>query len=365
MKQLFLLLLFSIIAVTTQAKEIEVEAMGVGKDYEWAVMNALDNAVKQTSDVTINRTAPMLKMEVNAKESLDLSLNEQASYNDGSLVGGEKSASYSGSGSAKHGIEASAELKEINAKYEGKISSYSVISSEQKEGNYYVKIKAIVKKVDDYNSPDLIKKAKYSLSIVPFKAEKQISCVGQRVSSNSLTGKISSILSEKFSKSKKFNIVDRENLDAYADELSLVSNDLTNEREKSRLKNIASADYILVGKIEGFNTSKTTQNVPMTGESYSNSSASIQVSYKLLETATMEVITSATIDESLKKGGSFSSCGNVEKELAKKVGEKISTEILTELFPDYKPTPEPKKEVKKSSTPKKAVKQGPITLPFD
>ena len=99
--------------------------------------------------------------------------------------------------------------------------------------------------------------------------------------------------------------------------MSLVSNDLTNEKEKSRLKNIASADYILVGKIEGFSTSKTTQNVPMTGESYSNSSASIQVSYKLLETATMEVITSATIDEALKKGGSFSSCGNVEKELAK------------------------------------------------
>ena len=40
MKQLFLSLLFSIIAVTAQAKEIEVEAMGVGKDYEWAFITA-------------------------------------------------------------------------------------------------------------------------------------------------------------------------------------------------------------------------------------------------------------------------------------------------------------------------------------
>lgn len=365
MKQIFLSLLFVSFAYTTYAKEIEVEAMGVGKDYEWAVMNALDNVVKQTTDVTISRTAPMLKMEVNAKESLDVSVNELANSNDGSLIGGEKSASYSGSGKAKYGIQASAELKEINAKYEGKISSYSVISSEQKDGNYYVKIKAIVKKVDDYNSPDLIKKAKYSLSIVPFKADKQISCVGKRVSSNSLTGKISSILSEKLLKSKKFNIVDRENLDAYAEELSLVNNDFTNEKEKSRLKNIASADYILVGKIEGFSTNKTTQNVPMTGESYSNSSASIQISYKLLETATMEVITSSTIEESLKKGGSFSSCNNVEKKLAQKVGLKISTEILTELFPDHQPAPEPKKEVKRAVVTKKAVKQNPIKLPFD
>lgn len=365
MMRIFLSLFLICFAVSVQAKEIEVEAMGVGKDYDWAIMNALDNAVKQTNDVVISRANPMLKMEVKGKETIDIAIDESANLNDGALVGGKKSASYSGKGKVQDSVEASAELKEIDAKYEGKISSYSVISSEQKEGNYQVRIKAIVKKVDDYNSPDLIKKAKYSLSIVPFKADKQIRCVGKNVPSSSLIGKISSSLSEKLSKSKKFNIVDRENLDAYADELSLVSYDLTQEKEKSRLKNIASADYILVGKIEDFNTNKTTQNVAITGESYSNSSASIQVSYKLLETATMEVITSSTIDEKLKKGGSFSSCANVEKELAQKAGSKIVAEILTEIFPDYQPIPEPKKEVKKAAVSAKAVKKAPIKLPFD
>lgn len=365
MKQVFLSLLFVCLAFTTHAKDIEVDAMGVGKDYEWAVMNALDNVVKQTSDVRINRTAPMLRMEVGVKENLNLSVNKQARSSDDSFIGDEESVSYSDSGSVKHGIETFAQLKEINAKYEGKVSSYSVVSSEQKNGNYYVKIRAIVKKVDGYNSPDLIKKAKYSLSIVPFKADKQISCVGKRVSSDALTGKILGILTEKFSKSKQFNIVDRENFEEYVGELSLVNFDLTKETEKSRLKNITSADYILVGKIEGFSTSKTTQNVPITGESYSNSSAVIQVSYKLLETATMEVIISSIVEASLKKDGSFSSCHIVEKELATKVGTKISTEILTDLFPDYQPNPEPKEEVKKTATFKKSAKQVPITLPFD
>lgn len=367
MRCFFLTLFLALFSVETYAKDVEVEAVGVGKDYDWAVMNALDNAVKQTNDVVINRTAPMSKMEVNTNEKLGVSIEEQAHYNDGSLVGGDKSASYSGKGNVQYSADASVELKEINAKYEGKITSYNVISSEKKDdGLYYVKIKAIVKKTDDYESPDLIRKAKYTLSIVPFKADKQISCVGQKVSSAPLIEKISSVLSENLFKSKKFNIVDRDNLDAYADELSLVANGLTKE-DKGRLKNIASADYILVGKIENFNTNKTTQNVPMTGESYSNSSASIQISYKLLETATMEVIFASSVDEGLKKGGSFSSCNNVEKELAKKAGNKIANDILRDLFPDYQPKIEAPKEkiVKKIVAPAKQSKPQTIKLPFD
>ncbi len=370
MKKIFLSCLFACMAFMAngQAREIEVEAMGVGKDYEWAVMNALDNAVKQTSDVTINRNAPMQRMEIKTGERLTESLDESLNVDDGSIIGGKKSAAYSGKADAQYSAEATAELKEINARYEGKISSYNVISSEQKDdGNYYVKIKATVKKFDDYESPDLIKKAKYSLSIMPFRAEAKISCVGKSVSSSSLVGKISSVLSEKLSKSKKFNLVDRENMDAYSYELSLVYNDFTKEENKNRLRNIAPADYLLVGEIKSFTTSKSTQNVPITGETYTNSSANILVSYKLLETATMEVITSSSVEESLKKEGSFSSCANVEKDLAKKIGNKIATEILTELFPDYKPAPEPTKKKAKPTKAAKAApaKPTPIKLPFD
>ena len=45
-----LLLLFSYIA---EAKEIKVTAVGYGENYDWAVMNAVENAVRQTSDIEI------------------------------------------------------------------------------------------------------------------------------------------------------------------------------------------------------------------------------------------------------------------------------------------------------------------------
>lgn len=365
MKNIFLVLFFALVTFTAQAKEIEVEAIGVGIDYDWALMNALDNAVKQTSEVTISRASPIQKMELNTKTNLGISATEHLDIDDGSLVKGKGEANYSGSNNAELTNEVRAELKEINAKYKGKINSYDVVNLEQKDGKYYVKIKAKVKQIDDYVSPDLVKKAKYSLSIVPFKVEKQIICLGKKVSATSFTNKISDILFREIAKSKKFNLVDRDNLDAYADELSLVNYNLSKEEDKSRLKNIASADYLLVGKIEDFSTRKTTQNVPMTGESYSTSSASVQVSYKLIETATMEVIASSVIDENLKKDGNFSSCNNIEKEFSKKIGHQISSEILTELFADYQPEVVLKKEVKKTIAVNKAQKPKPIKLPFD
>ena len=365
MKKLILSIILAGLTFNVQAKEIEVEALGVGPDYEWAVMNAIDNAVKQTSDVYVGREAPLQRMELKSKESLSGFSNERLDINDGTLLSGKKSVSYSGDGKGVYESETAAELKEINAKYEGKISSYSVISSEEKDGRFYVKIKAVVKKADDYKSPDLIKKAKYSLLVLPFQAEAQVSCLNKKESSAPLVEKLMSVLVEKISKSKKFSVLDRENAEIYMGEAFLIAAELTKEESKSHLQNIVSADYMLVGKIEAFNTSKTTQNVPMTGESYSNSSASIQVSYKLIEVATMEVITSSVVEEKIKRSGSFSSCANVEQELAKKVGNKITTEMLTEIFPDYKAPQEPKKAEKKKVKAAKPAKPEPIKLPFD
>ena len=50
-KILFALLFFT--AFTVQAKEVVVSAVGEGEDYDWAVLNAVENAVRQTNDMTI------------------------------------------------------------------------------------------------------------------------------------------------------------------------------------------------------------------------------------------------------------------------------------------------------------------------
>ena len=48
-----LYLLFLLTAFNANAKEIVVTAYGEGEDYDWAVMNAVENAVRQTSDIAI------------------------------------------------------------------------------------------------------------------------------------------------------------------------------------------------------------------------------------------------------------------------------------------------------------------------
>lgn len=48
-----ILALFLFTAISAQAKEITVTAYGEGDDYDWAVLNAVENAVRQTSDITV------------------------------------------------------------------------------------------------------------------------------------------------------------------------------------------------------------------------------------------------------------------------------------------------------------------------
>lgn len=380
MRTLLIALALLLLPGVLHAKNVDVEAIGVGDDYDWAVMNAIDNAVKQSSGVSISRDAPMNKLEVNYSaqdklhdaETLNAGVSGSASHDDGAIIGKEKRETYDEAFNMAHnkGFDASsdrklsAEIKEINAKYEGKIKTYKVLSSEEKDGKYIVKILATIFEPEEYESPKLVKKSKYSLSILPFKADKNIICVGKNISSESLVKQLQNSLNNKVSATKQFNIVDRENLNAYADELSLINDEYTREKEKSRLKNITSADYMLVGTIENFSASTQKTTVEITGESYNASSARLNVSYKLIETATMEVITSSSVSKKFNKEGGFSSCKNVENHLSQQAAAEIVDEMMRDIFPDYSPKKEIKKE-KKQPRAKQVSKPQVVKLPFD
>lgn len=341
-------------APLAEAKIIEVEALGIGDDYDWAVANAIENAVKQTSEVSIERNAPMAKAVAKVKASESVEIDEGG-------LRGKKSAK------ANAEAEASAEIQTIDIKYKGKVKSYNVISTQEKGDQVEVKIKAKIFVADDYVSPGLGKKGKYTLSIVPFKGPNNFPCMGKRISTQDIVKQLNNGLVAEIQASKKFNLLDRQNFDAYATEALLIEGDLTKESNKSRLKNISSADYLLVGSIDGFATSAEETYIEMTRELYVDSAASMQVSYRLIETATMEIIASGVIDKSLAKEGSFSSCANVAKALGKKVSQQISEDMLTELFPDYQPKSKKKPKGRKASGPSNYQPAPPpvIKLPFD
>ncbi len=79
------------------------------------------------------------------------------------------------------------------------------------------------------------------------------------------------------------------------------------------------------------------------------------MSCKLLETATMEIISVGSVEKGFSKNGTFSSCANIETLLIKRAVAEASDRLLSDVFPDYQPVktqPQPKK-IKKGALPQK------------
>lgn len=78
-KILYTLLLLT--AFNANAKEIVVTAYGEGDDYDWAVMNAVENAVRQTSDIAIQSDG-LHKVDVSTTVKHNASFESEANAND-------------------------------------------------------------------------------------------------------------------------------------------------------------------------------------------------------------------------------------------------------------------------------------------
>ncbi|MFV0626944.1 MAG: CsgG/HfaB family protein [Alphaproteobacteria bacterium] len=331
------------------AKEIEVEALGVGDDYDWAVLNAVENAVRQTSDIEVGKSIPQMKVSANYNGNLTETGN--------SVLSKDKNVNVK--------EEFNAQFKTIEAYYHGKVKSYKVQSMEEKEGKTYVKILATVEKIEDYKSPELVKKAEYKMAVMPFKGLRSYNCSGTPIPLSKMNESLNNSLTTKLSQTQKFSIVDRQNLDDYAKEANLINDGYTRDSDKNKLKNIAAADYMIVGSISEFHSTNSSKKIEVTGEEYSKSSMKLVVNYSIIEVATTEVIFSDTAQGSIRKDKKLGSCISVLNNITDKIGDRIVNDSLTAIFPDYKPVKKVKSEEKKA-TKSQAPKERPtVKLPFD
>ena len=327
------------------AKEVTVTATGSGETRDFAIMDAVENAVRQTTKITVEREKAFQQLDIKASGEYThqkSDVHSQSTEEAGKVVSGGKSQK-DYSDSHRMTVDLENKSKEILAKYKGSVQSYQIIKEEQRDSLIYVTIEAIVVKEDvydshDYRSKNLLKKADYSLAVLPFKATKQLICLGQKISKDELNTLIANAFIEKLTPSRKFNLVDRNNLDNYADELALITDDMTLPENKVKLKNIVSADYILVGTIENFTATTQKEYLELTGEIYYESSSKLKLSYRLLEAATMEIISVGSVEKKFSKDGGFSSCHNVAELLINRTVTEAVEKLLPDIFPDDKPT---------------------------
>lgn len=128
---------------------------------------------------------------------------------------------------------------------------------------------------------------------------------GKKADVKELNTIISNTFIEKLAPSRKFNLVDRNNLDDYAAEMSIIEGDMTLPENKVKLKNLAAADYILVGTVDNFTASTSKNFVALTGETNYSSSSKLKISYRILEAATMEIVSVGSTEKTFSKDGAF------------------------------------------------------------
>lgn len=182
-------------------------------------------------------------------------------------------------------------ISKIKTATNGVIDSYQVVDYSQKDNIVTVTL-AIVYSTYTSVNPQSNKK-KRTLAILPFSVSVKQDSNEFRVVSLPLL--LNQDLQNAFTSSNFFRVMDRNVSDqkAYEKEMELILSRRASQSQKARFGQQVGADYLLVGNIQNFAFIKT--NRSFYGGDFSQWNVQITVSYRLLETATMEILNSDTV----------------------------------------------------------------------
>ncbi len=224
----------------------------------------------------------------------------------------------------------------IDARYEGTIVSYKVVKTEVKNGMYYVTVKAKVDVAGDYKSKAAVKKSDVKIAVAPFSVNKADLGCATDVTAEDVSRMLVSDIIKELSATGRVQVVERYDFSAYNKEAELIAADATSKDGKKVLGNIETADYILTGSVDEITVGVTQDEIAMLKTSDDRMKVKMKISFRLIETATMEIIyTSEVVEGAIKKGGKMT-CDKAVSNMMEIVPQTIVNKVVTKLYPDYK-----------------------------
>lgn len=208
-------------------------------------------------------------------------------------------------------------LNDINKATKGRADSYEIISTNQDSTGKWVAVVEIKnsKTTKSYKAPGLDNKQRRSLAV--FNA----SYGDTRGLGENLKIHIISNLT----KSRKFNILDRDNGGYYEMEKALIKSSNVNSDEIYKLKNVLGSDYLMIFDIKA--AQARTKQSNLTGQNITK--AEFAVDYQVILFATREVKYSNTLTMSVSVKDDLKS----NEEAYKKIADKITSDILNAIYP--------------------------------
>ncbi|MDR2050902.1 MAG: CsgG/HfaB family protein [Deltaproteobacteria bacterium] len=286
----------------------EILVSGYGRSQDQAVTKALVEAVRQAFGLSLDSE----EMGALAAFSSDERVRDGA---------GETSVN------VQHLREAM--QSSVSMKSKGTISSYRVLSSDKTEdGGYEVSLRVVF---DKYVIPG-VGDTRRRIAVIGIRADRAgaAGVPGPEELADALTQEFVA----KFTATRKFSVLDRDNEFAYALEKELLQSDDAARGETAKLGNVYGADYILTGGIKNLNIADVKRSIQISGAVVSGKTAEADIEYRLLTFANRQVKMASTIHVSLPQAEIRSLSGaQIANRIISQGVEQIVNACLESIYP--------------------------------
>ena len=206
----------------------------------------------------------------------------------------------------------------IKEKFKGTIDKYRVISlKESPDGSYKATVKVYLLR---YSPPGISVDHRRKIAVYPFEpSDSEVSKLLTHAVVNFLT------------QSRKFSVLDRENITYYKKEKALILSGDARSREKLKLKKLAGTDYMLVGEVNEFELKPVDMGSDFLKIKEKGFEINYSVDYRVIMFATGQVKYSNSQDGKFFISGEDR--GKALKEAVDRIAKRVVYDILLDIYP--------------------------------
>lgn len=277
-----------------QLEFVNVETQGVGDSLQEAVNTAVAEAIGRVNGKSVAAINAIDKITESASDGKNKSFQSSTNMQ-----------------------------RQFSEATNGVVDSYQVLSETQNgRGQYVVTVNAKIAKLKLSASASRLK-----IAVLPFAGSDRFA----RNFSDALVGKLVG--------SRRFTVLDRQNMADIAGERSVAAtNALTPVSELARLGSTLTADYIVVGKVEDVASQIREVYFPTIKKTFKIPEGKATVNFKIIDVATSQVKFSDNAilgfdRESFEKAMGAGMRPNADIAMAEIASSKIGTQILDAIYP--------------------------------
>ena len=280
LRYLFLLFFLFPSVVFSKIETKTLEVNGTASDESSAINNALVEAISQINGAKIAAEVKTSLSQVSTKEGADVKKTFD---------------------------------KNVSKITNGLVKSYRILSSEEDENLFKVKLSVQVSKFKKS-----VQTKRLRLAVVPFRAANTVKITD---ATKKFEGAITAQLENYLTQTRRFALVDRSFVKEQTKELNFIAggakNSMSNE-EIAKLGNRIGTDYLIVGRIENANMYVTEKKSKVSDTVKKTLTSNARITLRIIDVATTQIKFSDTYEKSLN-----ASIEKVADNLALNIGDAI------------------------------------------